>query len=33
VVADSDPATEYQETVNKAKAMMRAVEMAEKGLD
>jgi len=33
VVADSDPATEFQETVNKAKAMMRAVEMAEKGLD
>jgi anthranilate synthase component 1 len=33
VVADSDPAAEYQETVNKARAMMRAVEMAEKGLD
>ncbi len=33
VVADSDPAAEYQETVNKAKAMMRAVELAEKGLD
>jgi anthranilate synthase component I len=33
VVADSDPAAEYQETVNKATAMMRAVEMAEKGLD
>jgi anthranilate synthase component 1 len=33
VVADSDPAAEYQETMNKAKAMMRAVEMAEKGLD
>jgi anthranilate synthase component 1 len=33
VVADSDPASEYQETVNKAKAMMRAVEMAEEGLD
>jgi len=33
IVADSDPATEYQETVSKAKAMMRAVEMAEKGLD
>ena len=32
VAADSDPAAEYQETVNKAKAMMRAVEMAEKGL-
>lgn len=33
VVADSDPASEYQETVNKARAMMRAVEMAEKGLE
>ncbi len=33
VVADSDPAAEYQETVNKAKAMLRAVEMAEEGLD
>src|SRR5512143_1297257 len=33
VVADSVPAMEYQETVNKAKAMMRAVEMAERGLD
>ena len=33
VVADSVPALEYFETVNKAKAMMRAVEMAEEGLD
>ena len=33
VVADSDPTAEYQETVNKAKAMMRAVEMAEEGLE
>jgi len=33
VVADSVPALEYLETVNKAKAMMRAVEMAEEGLD
>ena len=33
IVADSNPAAEYQETVNKAKAMMRAVEMAEKGLE
>ena len=33
VVADSEPAAEYQETVNKAKAMMRAVQMAEEGLD
>ena len=29
IVADSDPATEYQETVNKAAAMLRAIEMAE----
>jgi anthranilate synthase component 1 len=33
IVADSDPNTEYIETCNKGKAMMRAVEMAEKGLD
>lgn len=33
VVADSDPTLEYQETVNKAKAMLKAVEMAEHGLD
>ncbi len=32
VVADSDPEREYQECVNKAKALMRAVELAEKGL-
>ncbi len=29
IVADSDPSTEYQETVNKATAMLRAIEMAE----
>lgn len=28
IVADSDPAAEYQETVNKAKAMLRALQMA-----
>ena len=33
IVADSDPEAEYVETCNKAKAMMRAVEMAERGLD
>jgi len=32
VVADSVPDSEYQETVNKAMSMMRAVEMAERGL-
>jgi anthranilate synthase component 1 len=33
IVADSDPAAEWQETVNKAMAVMRAIEIAEKGLD
>ena len=33
IVADSDPEAEYHETCNKAKAMMRAVEMAEGGLE
>ncbi len=32
VVADSDPETEYQETVNKAKGLLRAVEMAARGM-
>ena len=32
IVADSVPAREYQETVNKAKAMIRAIEIAEEGL-
>ncbi len=32
IVADSDPKTEYQETLNKAKALMSAVELAGKGL-
>ena len=32
IVADSDPAAEWQETVNKAMAVKRAVEMAEGGL-
>jgi anthranilate synthase component 1 len=33
IVADSDPASEYLETVNKAMAVVKAVEAAEKGLD
>lgn len=33
IVADSIPSKEYQETVNKAKAMVKAIEIAEKGLD
>lgn len=33
VVADSDPAAEWQESVNKAMAARRAIEIAEKGLE
>ena len=33
VVADSDPPTEYQETINKAKALLRAIEIAEAGFE
>ncbi|MHB8653124.1 MAG: anthranilate synthase component I [Terriglobia bacterium] len=32
IVADSVPSTEYQESMNKASAMLKAFEMAEKGL-
>ena len=32
IVADSDPAAEYQETINKAKAVFEAVKYAETGL-
>jgi len=32
IVADAVPEHEYAETVNKARAMFRAIEMAEKGL-
>lgn len=32
VVSDSVPEREYEETVNKARALLRAIEMAEKGL-
>jgi anthranilate synthase component 1 len=32
IVADSDPRKEYKETVNKAKGMFKAIEMAEKEL-
>ncbi|MCE5326976.1 MAG: anthranilate synthase component I [Planctomycetaceae bacterium] len=31
IVADSVPETEYQETINKAKALLRAIEIAETG--
>ncbi|MDP8258067.1 MAG: anthranilate synthase component I [Candidatus Aadella gelida] len=33
IVLDSDPKNEYKETVNKAKAMMKAIEAAEKGIE
>ncbi len=32
IVADSDPEREYQETVNKVKALVRAIEVAKSGL-
>jgi anthranilate synthase component 1 len=32
IVADSDPASEYIETLNKALAVVRAIEIAESGL-
>jgi len=32
IVADSEPEREYMETVNKAKGMMKAIDMVEKGL-
>jgi anthranilate synthase component 1 len=31
IVADSDPQKEYQESVNKAQALLRAVEKARRG--
>ncbi|WP_313953050.1 anthranilate synthase component I [Accumulibacter sp.] len=33
IVADSDPSSEWQETQNKARAVLRAAELAEHGLD
>lgn len=33
IVADSNPAEEYKETINKASAMFRAIEIAEYGLE
>jgi anthranilate synthase component 1 len=33
IVADSVPEREYEETCNKAKAMMKAIELAEGGLE
>jgi anthranilate synthase component 1 len=33
IVADSEPAREYEETMNKARALLRSIELAERGLD
>jgi len=33
IVADSDPEREYMETVNKSRALVRAVALAEKGFE
>ncbi|HJR77427.1 MAG TPA: anthranilate synthase component I [Nitrospiraceae bacterium] len=33
IVADSNPEYEYEETCNKARAMMKAIELAERGLE
>lgn len=33
IVADSEPEREYQETMNKSKAMLKALELAESGLE
>jgi anthranilate synthase component 1 len=33
IVADSDPEREYDETMNKARGMRRAIQLAEAGLD
>jgi len=33
IVADSDPEREYEETCSKARAMMKAIELAEQGLE
>ena len=33
IVADSDPSSEWQETQNKARAILRAAKLAEHGLD
>ena len=32
IVADSDPSAEYDETISKAKVLIRAIEMAGRGL-
>ena len=32
IVADSDPEREYEETLNKARGMMKALELVKKGV-
>jgi anthranilate synthase component 1 len=33
IVADSDPETEYQETLHKGRALIQAIDMAREGSD
>ncbi len=33
IVADSDPETEYQETLHKGRALVEAIDLAREGLD
>jgi anthranilate synthase component 1 len=33
IVADSDPSREYEETMSKARALIRAIEMASEGMN
>ncbi|MCK4617903.1 chorismate-binding protein, partial [Candidatus Aerophobetes bacterium] len=33
IVADSNPRSEYQETLNKAQALIKAIELAEEGIE
>jgi anthranilate synthase component 1 len=33
IVADSKPASEYKETMNKARALLAAIDLAEKGIE
>jgi len=33
IVADSEPEREFEETMNKGKALIKAIELAERGLE
>ncbi|GAI03624.1 unnamed protein product, partial [marine sediment metagenome] len=33
IVADSEPESEYEETLNKARALIKAIEIAEEGIE